>query len=128
MINKIKLSDYPINIDTICFKINAELNESCYSDWENKYKFYQTIKFVNGSRVSIRYYHFYKCLSIYIDSLPGLLYGSSQELYKYSDFPHFKKILSDLLVNGNISVQTEHVSRRPADNILYDTIRQTHAN
>ena len=99
MRNNIKLSDYPINIDTICFKINAELNESCYSDWENKYKFYQTIRFVNGSRVSIRYYHFYKCLSIYIDSLPGLLYGSSQELYKYSDYPHFKKILSDLL-NG----------------------------
>lgn len=53
MKNQIKLTDFPINIDTICFKLNVDLAKKCNSDWENKYKFYQTIRFINGSRVSI---------------------------------------------------------------------------
>lgn len=53
MNNQIKLTDFPINIDTICFKLNVDLAKKCYSDWENKYKFYQTIRFINSSRVSI---------------------------------------------------------------------------
>lgn len=73
MNNQIKLTDFPINIDTICFKLNVDLAKKCYSDWENKYKFYQTIRFINSSRVSIRYYSFYRCLSVYVDSLTGLL-------------------------------------------------------
>lgn len=97
MNNQIKLTDFPINIDTVCFKLNVDLAKKCYSDWENKYKFYQTIRFINGSRVSIRYYSFYRCLSVYVDSLTGLLYGNSQVLYQSRDYLLFKRLIADLI-------------------------------
>lgn len=60
-------------------------------------KYYQIIKIYNGTNVSIRYYPFYACISIKVDSVPALLYGTSQILFENSDFDYLKNIIAELL-------------------------------
>lgn len=102
MNNKLYLLDYTLNIDTLCFKIKNPLLPKDYEKWEtsNK-KYYQTRRTVkskiNNSSISIRYYPFYKCISIWIESVPCVLYGSSQKMFKKEDFPTLLKLIAKLL-------------------------------
>lgn len=98
MKKQLKLTDFPINIDTLCFKIKSELSLKCYEHWETrKFNYFQTIRTVGGSNISFRYYPWYKCLSIWVDSVSGLVYGSSQILFNSNDYIFFKELVINAL-------------------------------
>lgn len=101
MKKQLKLTDFPINIDTLCFKIKCELETKCFEHWEiRKFNYFQTIRTVGGSNVSFRYYPWYRCLSIWIDSVPALVYGSSQILFEKNDYAYFKEQVVSTLNNA----------------------------
>lgn len=101
MKEQLKLTDFPINIDTICFKIHCDITRQCYFDWEFKNnKYFQTIRSAQGSDISIRYYPYFKCLSIWVDSVPGIIYGSGQIVFDPNDHDAFKSIIVDVLKNA----------------------------
>ena len=97
------LTDFPINIDTVCFKLKCELTPDLYEQWETKIytfgliKYVQTRRLVGGSSVSFRYYPDFACLSILVDSVPALIYGNSQILYCEEDYQYFKECIVDTL-------------------------------
>lgn len=98
---QLKLTDFPINIDTLCFKIKCELETKCFEHWETKrFNYFQTIRTVGGSTVSFRYYPWYRCLSIWIDSVPALVYGNSQVLFEKNDYVYFKEQVVSTLNNA----------------------------
>lgn len=98
---QLKLTDFPINIDTLCFKFKCELETKCFEHWEiRKYNYFQTIRTVGGSTVCFRYYPWYRCLSIWIDSVPALVYGSSQILFDKNDYVYFKEQVVSTLNNA----------------------------
>lgn len=98
---QLKLTDFPINIDTLCFKLKCELSPKCYEHWEiRKFNYYQTIRTVGGSNISFRYYPWYERLSIWVDSVPCLVYGSSQILFNNDDYIFFKELVINALNNA----------------------------
>lgn len=101
MKKQLKLTDFPINIDTLCFKIKCELETKCFEHWEiRKFNYFQTIRTVGGSTVSFRFYPWYRCLSIWVDSVPALVYGSSQILFDKNDYVYFKEQVVSTLNNA----------------------------
>lgn len=100
-----KLLDYKLNLDTLCFKIECKLLPIHYEKWETKNVRYIQIRstiYTNGgsSGISIRYYAKDECLSVWIDSVPEALYGSSQIMFNPMDFPELlqatAKIINDV--------------------------------
>lgn len=97
------LTDFPINIDTVCFKLKCELTPELYEQWETKIysfgliKYVQTRRLVGGSSISFRYYPDFACLSILVDSVPALIYGNSQILFCEEDYQYFKECIVDTL-------------------------------
>lgn len=98
---QLKLTDFPINIDTLCFKIKCEINSNCYEHWEiRKFNYFQTFRTIGGSKVSFRYYPWFQCISIWVDSVPALVYGSSQILFDKNDYVYFKEQVVSTLNNA----------------------------
>lgn len=95
---RVTFLDFQYNIDTLCFKIEAKLPKSCFEKWEtDNYVYHQTERSINKTDVSIRYYPGYECLSILIDSVPALLYGSSQKMFNKKDYRKLMKKIARLV-------------------------------
>lgn len=95
---RVTFLDFQYNIDTLCFKIKAELPKNCFEKWEtDNFVYLQTKRRINKTDVSIRFYPKYKCLSVLIESVPALLYGSSQKMFNKKDFRKLMKKIARLV-------------------------------